>query len=145
MFSKLKDELSDKEKIKHYIRYLIVGVITMLISVFSFKVIRIYLPDLNENFANILSIIIAIIFSYFMNRSFVFESKERNVVKEFSKFFSGRLVTLIIEETVFFSGTAIFQFNEMPVKVSSTIIAFVMNYIFSRWIVFRNSKINNKK
>ena len=145
MFSKIKAELSDKEKRNHYIKYVIVGVITMLISVLSFKVIRIYFPNLNENFANILSIIIAIVFSYFMNRSFVFESKESNVVKEFGKFFSGRLVTLIVEEVIFFLGITILQFAEMPVKISSTVIAFVMNYIFSRWMVFRNSKINEKK
>ena len=145
MFEKLKKELTDKEKRSHYIKYLIVGCITMFISVSSFKLIRVYLPELNENFANVLSIIVAIICSYFMNRAFVFESKERNVIKEFGKFFSGRLVTLVVEEIVFFVGIDVIQLTDMPVKISSTVIAFVMNYIFSRWMVFRNSKINEKK
>lgn len=144
MFSKIKAELSDKEKMNHYIKYLIVGVITTVISVVAFKLIRIYLPELNENIANILSIIFAIICSYFMNRSWVFESKEKNMLKEFGKFFSGRLVTLIVEELVFLIGTSLLSFDELIVKVSSSAIALIMNYIFSRWMVFKNSKINKK-
>ncbi len=145
MFSRLKEEFNDKEKLKHYIKYLIVGVITTVISVVSFKLIRIYVPVLNENIANILSIIFAIICSYFMNRSFVFESKEKNMIKEFGKFFSGRLATLVIEELVFLIGTSLLKFDELIVKITSSAIALVMNYIFSRWMVFKNSKINEKK
>ncbi len=145
MFSKIKTELSDKEKRNHYIKYLIVGVITTIISVVAFKLIRVYIPTLNENIANVLSIIIAIISSYFMNRSWVFESKEKNMIKEFGKFFSGRLATLVVEEVVFFVGTTLLNFDELIVKIASSAIALVMNYIFSRWMVFRNSKINEKK
>ena len=145
MFSKIKDELSDKEKRNHYIKYLVVGVITTIISVVAFKLIRVYVPTLNENIANILSIIMAIVGSYFMNRSWVFESKEKNMIKEFGNFFSGRLATLVVEELVFFWGTALLSFNELIVKISSSAIALVMNYIFSRWMVFKNSKINEKK
>lgn len=144
MFSRLKAEFSDKEKLKHYIRYIIVGVITTIISVVAFKLIRVYVPALNENIANILSIIFAIICSYFMNRSWVFESKEKNMFKEFGKFFSGRLVTLVVEELVFLIGTSALNFDELIVKISSSAIALVMNYIFSRWMVFKNSKINKK-
>lgn len=145
MFSKIKTELSDKEKRNHYIKYLVVGIITTVISILGFKLIRIYVPTLNENIANILSIIIAIIVSYFMNRSWVFESKEKNMIKEFGKFFTGRLATLVVEEVVFFVGTTLLTFDELIVKISSSAIALIMNYIFSRWMVFRNSKINEKK
>ena len=67
MFQKLKEELKDKEKRNHYIKYLIVGLITTAISIGGFKLFRMYVPQLNENFANIFSIIIAIFFSYFLN------------------------------------------------------------------------------
>ena len=144
MIKRLKKELSDKEKRNHYIKYLVVGIITTVISVVGFKLIRIYIPTLNENIANIISIIIAIIISYFMNRSWVFESKEKNMIKEFGKFFSGRLVTLVVEELVFLIGTSALSFDELIVKISSSAIALVMNYIFSRWMVFKNSKINKK-
>lgn len=144
VIKRLKKELSDKEKRNHYIKYLVVGIITTVISIVGFKLIRIYIPTLNENIANILSIIFAIICSYFMNRSWVFESKEKNMFKEFGKFFSGRLVTLVVEELVFLIGTSALNFDELIVKISSSAIALVMNYIFSRWMVFKNSKINKK-
>ena len=40
MFAKLKEELSDKEKRNHYIKYLIVGLITTAISIGGFKLFR---------------------------------------------------------------------------------------------------------
>ena len=144
MFQKLKEELKDKEKRNHYIKYLIVGLITTAISIGGFKLFRMYVPQLNENFANIFSIIIAIFFSYFLNRSLVFESKEKNILKEFGQFFSSRIATLIIEEIVFLLGILIAEHHEMIVKATASFVALIMNYIFSRWMVFKNSKINTK-
>ncbi len=145
MFSKIKKELSDKEKRNHYIKYLIVGVVTTLISISVFKLFRVYVSNLNENFSNIFSIMIAIVASYFMNRAYVFESKEKNRIKEFCKFFSGRIVTLVVEELVFLIGASVIKLDEMLVKVTASFIALIMNYVFSRWMVFKNSKINEKK
>ena len=64
MFAKLKEELSDKEKRNHYIKYLIVGLITTAISIGGFKLFRMYLPQLNENLANIFSIILDLLIPF---------------------------------------------------------------------------------
>ena len=61
-------------KYKEIINYIIVGVLTTLVSIGSYFLFRFVIK--NYIILSILSWIFAVTFAYFTNRAFVFESKE---------------------------------------------------------------------
>ena len=78
------------EKYKEIINYLIFGVLTTVISLIvyyglTFTIIN---PDdaLMLQVANVISWIAGVLFAYFTNRKYVFESKNTNKIKEFTSF-----------------------------------------------------------
>lgn len=130
--------IKNKEYRKHIVLYLIFGVITTMVNWISFYIMRIFLPFIEENIANIVSIILAVVVAYFTNRKYVFHSTEKNVLREFITFCSSRAVTMIIEVGLFFILVTLLGFNEMFVKVAESIIIIILNYIFSKCFVFEN-------
>ena len=131
---------NDEKYRKHIITYLVFGIITTLVSWGSFWIMRKYIPMLNENIANIISIILAVIVAYVTNRKYVFSSTEKNIVKEFVAFCSGRAVTMIFETITFWLFATILGINEMLAKVGVSIIVVILNYIISKIFVFKNRK-----
>lgn len=131
---------NDEKYRKHIITYLAFGIITTLVSWGSFWIMRKYIPMLNENIANIISIILAVIVAYVTNRKYVFSSTEKNIVKEFVAFCSGRVVSMIFETITFWLFATILGINEMLVKVGVSIIVVILNYIISKIFVFKNRK-----
>ena len=80
------------------IRYVFFGGCTTLVNLVSFFVLR--KLDVELNIANIISIILAILFAYVVNSKFVFQDKcetLRDHIQPFCKFISARLVTMVIE------------------------------------------------
>ena len=58
---------------KEIILYAIFGVLTTLVNIVCFYILTKFI-NLEENFSNVISIIAAILFAYFTNRKFVFNS-----------------------------------------------------------------------
>ena len=80
------------------IRYVFFGGCTTMVNLVSFFVLRKLNVELNT--ANIISIILAILFAYVVNSKFVFQDKcetLRDHIRPFCKFISARLVTMVIE------------------------------------------------
>ncbi len=87
---------------KEVILYIIFGVLTTLVNFVVFYLLT--LISLDENLSNIIAIILAVLFAYFTNRKFVFNSttsglKER--LNEFYKFILGRAFTMVLEAARF--------------------------------------------
>ena len=79
------------------IRYVFFGGCTTLVNLVSFFVLR--KLDVELNIANIISIILAILFAYVVNSKFVFQDKcetLRDHIQPFCKFISARLVLSLI-------------------------------------------------
>lgn len=131
-------------KYKEIINYLIFGILTTVVSllVYYISVFTFLNPEnaFQLQIANIISWIAGVIFAYFTNRKFVFESKEKNKIKEASKFVSARVITLILDMGIMYFGVTVFGFNDKIVKLFSQIIIIVSNYVFSKLFVFRERK-----
>ena len=89
----------------------------------------------------VVSWIIAVIFAYVTNRKYVFKSKNSNFIKEFIKFVSGRLLTLLIEMFVMWFFVTLLKLNSDLQVVIFTIVAQILviigNYVFSKLFVFK--------
>ena len=140
------------KKHKEIVHYLIVGVLTTIVSIASYNFFRIWIPDDKvyhivvgiEGYiiCTVFSWIIAVLFAYITNRIFVFESKEKRIVKEMSSFFGARLLTLGIEIFVMFLLVKVLYVNDRIAKILVQFIIVVLNYVFSKLLVFNKKKDN---
>ena len=131
-------------KYKEIWNYLIVGILTTLVSLLCYYicVLTIIDPDIpiELQIANVISWICAVAFAYFANRIFVFKSKEKNILKEASSFVGSRIVTLLLDMLTMFIIVTILHMNDKIGKIVSQIIVMVGNYIISKLFIFKKGE-----
>lgn len=131
-------------KYKEIINYLIVGVLTTVVSlaVYYISVFTFLNPEnsVQLQIANILSWIVGVAFAYFTNRKYVFESKNKNRLGEATKFVSSRITTLILDMLIMWLGVTILHFNDKLIKIISQVLVIVGNYVLSKLFVFKKEK-----
>lgn len=134
------------KKYQEIINYLIVGVLTTVISIVTYFLFSLVL-DIENNIlfilANVLSWICAIIFAYITNKKFVFNtttSNKKEEIKVFSMFVSSRITTLLIELAFMFITVKVMLINDKIAKVVAQFIVIVLNYILSKLFVFKKNR-----
>lgn len=126
------------------IRYVFFGGCTTLVNLICFYVLR--RSGLGLNVANIISIIAAILFAYVVNSRFVFQDKAetfREYFRTFCKFISARISTMVVEVGGVWLLVEVCKLNDMVGKFFIQFIVLVLNYLFSKFLVFTTKK--NKK
>ena len=126
-------------KYKEMINYIIVGIMTTIVSFVSFYICveTIFDPQnpILLQYANVISWICAVTFAYFANRKFVFYSNNNKLV-EISKFYGARISTLLIEMLCMFFMVTILGLNEKLAKIIVQFVTLISNYLFSKFFVF---------
>lgn len=130
-------------KYEEIIVYLIVGVLTTIVSWFCMFFVNIVIfgsplnPTSTQNL--ILSIVnwtAGVAFAYPTNRKFVFKSKDPHILTECSKFVMSRVSTLVLDvvlrQILGFMGV-----NVYITTVISAVLVIIGNYVFSKLLVFR--------
>lgn len=116
-----------------------------MITIISYNIcVRLILnPDipLQLQIANILSWIIAVLFSFWANRTFVFYSKNNYIAKEIFTFFLSRIGTLFLDMILMFLFVSLLKWNDKIIKLIIQVFVIFINYITSRFLVFK--KDNN--
>ena len=128
---------------KEMVRYVIAGGMTTAVNLVSFFVLRL-VTDLSRSAANIIAIMLAILFAYFANGFYVFRSEQRKsvgrIIREFISFVGMRLFAMVVEVV----GTNLlcdsFRYNEFISKIIIQVVVLVINYIFSKCLVFKKDK-----
>ncbi len=129
------------KKYKEIINYLIFGFLSTMVNLITYYicVTTILNPDnpVELQIANITAWVVAVIFAYIVNRKFVYESKEKNKVKEATKFISSRLLTLFLDMFVMWLGVSVMKINDKIIKIISQILVIIGNYFISKLFVFK--------
>ena len=128
------------------VRYVFFGGCTTLVNLISFYVLRKLRVGLN--IANVISIILAILFAYVVNSRFVFQDKCQTLadhIRPFCKFISSRLMTMVIEVGGVWLLVAKLGMNDMVGKFATQFIVLILNYVFSKFFVFTTGKKNSKE
>ena len=123
------------------IRYIFWGGCTTLVNLVSFYLMRI--AGLPLMAANIISIILAILFAYVVNSRFVFHDSCETLkdhIQPFVKFISARLVTMVIEVGGVWLLAVVMGFHDMVAKFCTQFHVLVLNYIFSKFLIFTTGK-----
>jgi putative flippase GtrA len=123
------------ERHREALLYLFFGVLTTAVSWGSFYLFYYPLP-LGELTATALSWVAAVTFAFFTNRTFVFRAHGR-IAREALSFLLSRLSTLLVEEGYIFLFVTLLAFEAMWVKIAGNVLILVLNYLFSKFFVFK--------
>ena len=130
-----------KKQYSEIIRYLIVGVLTTVVSLGSYWIcVEFFLnPEsaIQLQIANIISWICAVTFAYITNRVFVFGGSNQGIWKEIKLFVAARIGSLLMDMAMMFIGVTLLGINDKLVKLAVQVVVTVLNYVLSKWIVFR--------
>ena len=135
------------KKHKEIVMYLLFGVLTTVVSLVSYALFVELLP-LGITAASALSWVVAVSFAFVTNKLYVFESRSREVktvLREALSFVAARIVSGVVEiflpELLFSVGLdfSLFGVKGMLAKIIVNVIVIIMNYIFSKLLVFRKA------
>lgn len=131
------------KKYREFILYCIFGFGTYLIDTGLFAVLGTLLP-LSEtpwlmHTCSVLSTTAAILFAYFTNRRYVFQSTAhgaRAVAKEMLEFFAARIFTLVVAELLLQYTVVNHGFDPRLMKFLINLLIVALNYVFSKLWIF---------
>lgn len=125
-------------KYKEILLYILFGGVATVVSIGSFVLCETAL-GMNELVANVISWVLAVATAYATNRTWVFGSKATGKAfwKEMVSFFSGRVLTLLMEEAILLVFVTWLHFPGVWVKVAAQIAVLVGNYFISKLIIFK--------
>lgn len=127
------------KKYKEILLYLFFGGLTMIVSIVSYAICNLVF-GIDVLVANIISWLLAVMFSFYTNRIWVFQASTNSIsgfLKQMVSFYSGRVVTLIIEEIILFIFITYLQYNSMVVKIIAQVVVVILNYVISKLWVFK--------
>lgn len=140
MIQKIKDYYT---KYREIIVYLIVGVLTTIVSWLTYAVCTLFMDVDNPLIMQVAVIIrwtAGVAFAYVTNRAFVFQSKNPSIVKELTSFVSARLVTLGMEMFVMWLLASMCHMDDWVATFICAVLVTITNYILSKFIVFKKKK-----
>ncbi len=133
---------------KETILYLVFGILATILNVVLFYLF-VNVWKIPTGLGNIIDTIVCILFQYFTNRIWVFESenKGKEAIKEFIQFILARGITAVIDQIFVVVGVDFFVVKyvsysqqgifSIGIKILSNVVVIVLNYIFSKIFVFK--------
>ena len=116
------------EQNREIIVYLICGFLTFVLSMVIYALLSEVLR-IDVMVSNVITWIIAVYFAFSINRKFVFKSNG-NEAKELLQFYLGRVLTLFVEQLRL-------MYDNMTIKGIAQVVIIILNYIISKFIVFK--------
>ena len=125
-------------KYKEILLYILFGGVATVVSIRSFVLCETCL-GLDPLIANVISWVLAVATAYATNRTWVFGSKATGKAfwTEMVGFFSGRVLTLLMEEGILLVFVTWLGLPGVWVKVAAQIAVLVGNYFISKLIIFK--------
>ena len=154
MIEKIKGLLKNKEKMRELITYVIFGALTTLVNWVVYLVItKVFALDSHPegsapylviiNAAQILGWILSVLFAYFTNKKYVFQSSagvKDGAWKEFFLFVSARIASLLIFDLLLFNVLHLLGMDDKLDKLLMNVLVVIFNYVASRFVVFRRKE-----
>ena len=80
-----------------------------------------------------------VLFAYFTNRKYVFQSRDPKMLLEFLKFVGSRVTTLLSDMFIMWLMVSVLGINDWIATLTSAVVVTVLNYVFSKVLVFRRN------
>lgn len=127
---------------KQAINYLIFGFLAFVMNFCLFYLFE-TLMHIDYMIADALSWLLTVVFAYWTNRTFVFESKnteKAKVIKEFFSFIGARIATGLLELLLMYLMVDIAHINSNIAKLVAQVVVIVTNYVLSKLWIFKGPK-----
>lgn len=139
----MKDKLKELfEKYKDLIPYVIFGVLTTIVNYASYWLFA-HPLGCGTVFSTAVAWLLSVLFAYVTNRRWVFHSTARGakaVGKEFAAFLAARISTGLLDMLVMYVFVDVLGWNDMIMKLASNVIVVILNYIFSKFFIFKKKE-----
>ncbi len=125
-------------KHREIIKYGIFGVLTTLVNYVCYIALtRAF--SMHELWGTGIAFAISIVFAYFTNRKWVFEStaKGKAQIAEFSKFCLARVSGLFLDLGIMWLFVTHMGMNDLIIKILSNLFIIVLNFVISKVFVFK--------
>ena len=132
---------------KEIINYLVFGVLATVVNFVSYYIFA-RIIGIDEVISSGLSWFASVLFAYITNKLFVFDSKtvtKKELIKECISFFLARVLSgILCDVGTFAVMVKVFKINDIIAKVVTQVMVVIVNYIFSKFIIFKNNKKDKK-
>lgn len=137
----MKDKVIELyKKYKEIIVYLVFGVLATIVNFVSYFIFAKVL-QIDEIVSSALSWLTAVIFAYITNKIFVFNSKtttKKALLQEAITFASCRVISgIFCDVGTFAVMVRVLKINDIIAKAITQVMVVIVNYIFSKLIIFR--------
>jgi len=129
-------------KYREIISYLFWGVMSTVVNYGAYFLCTMVF-HLNYLISNGIAWVAAVLFAFVTNKLFVFESKSwepKLAFKEFWQFVSARIFSGLLETGMLYLFVDVLGFPDAPIKIIASILVVILNYIFSKLIIFKKPK-----
>ena len=129
-------------KYKAVILYLVFGGLTTLVNIVVFWFCERVMGWPTAS-SNAIAWVLAVLFAFVTNKLFVFESKSmeaKTVLREFGSFVLARVISGGIDMGIVLLGVDVLHIDSLIVKIVSNVIVVILNYIASKFFIFRKEQ-----
>ena len=147
-FLKIFEKIGLKKFVEWYrshqegMRYLVFGALTTLVNIVVYS-LCFYTIHIENSISNVIAWVAGAVFAYITNKFCVFDSKvdtKKALIYEMVSFFGCRLLTLAIDEAIMIITVDKFGWNGLLMKIMANIVVIILNFVFSKLIIFKNGK-----
>ena len=122
---------------RELVLYVVFGAFTFLVNIVTYFLFH-SVMGINYLVSNVLAWFFSVLFAYITNRTWVFESKSPEILKEMSLFFGGRIFSGVVDTVLMYLFIDVLVLGNTFSKIVVQIIVIVLNYVFSKLIVFKD-------
>ena len=122
---------------KELISYLFFGVCTTIVNYAAFFLLKLCM---DYRAANAIAWLVSVLFAYVTNKIWVFESRGWHLgalLREFCTFTGGRVISGLFDMGFLIFAVEILLLKEGIAKLIGSVVVVILNYIFSKLLVFR--------
>lgn len=127
------------KKYRSFIAYAVFGVFTTVVNIVTYNICYVQM-GMSNTISNVISWVLAVTFAYLTNKVWVFDSRSWEwsvLVKEVPAFISCRLATGIMDLVIMFVSVDVMKANGMIMKILSNVLVIILNYVFSKLVIFK--------
>lgn len=124
---------------RELLSYVFWGIMTTAVNYASYLLLT-RLLRVHYLAADVTAWVVSVLFAYFVNKLFVFRSRDwawRVALRELWQMAASRLFSGALELGILWLFVDRLALNDGAVKLAANVVVVVVNYVLSKWVVFR--------
>jgi putative flippase GtrA len=141
MLSLVTKSEKTRESLHQFIKFALIGVVNTVIDFSIYYILTRYtqafdVATYRKYIANVISFFVATTFSFYSNRIWTFEQKNKATFSEAARFYSTTSTGIVLNSLLLFLLINIFTMNDLLAKFFATFVTIFWNYLLKRFWVF---------